>query len=137
MAAPAAPTTTTINWLSEPLDFTPAKAEPAKVVVTQSVTRPRDPKLALLLQRAKVPERSPTVYTVYPSTPDAVAEATARGKKKHLNVRERIAKKLRAGAPRASKTWHPEGLEHAIKLRFESVGRLLKGRPEPYYADEK
>ena len=104
MAATAAPTTTTtINWLDDPLDFSPAK--PA--------AKPLDPKQALL-QRAKVPERSPTVYKVYPRTPDAVAEAVAlakTSKKKSLGVRGRLAKVMRTTMRhKVSKTWHPDCL---------------------------
>jgi hypothetical protein len=135
MAAAAAPPT--FDWVSDPLDFAPAKAEVAKEVLTKSVTRPLDPKLALLMQRAKVPERSPTVYAVYPQTPDNVAATPTRPKKKALGVRERIAKKLRAGAPKISKQrWHAEGLERAMQHRSESIARLLLGRPEPFYVDE-
>ena len=134
MAAAAAPPT--FDWMSDPLDFEPAKAEVAKEVLTKSVTRPLDPRLALLMQRAKVPERSPTVYAVYPQTPDNAAATTTRPKKKALDVRERIAKKLRAGAPKISKRWHADGLERAVQRHRESVARLLAGRVEPFYVDE-
>ena len=104
MAATAAPTTTTnINWLDDPLDFSPAK--PA--------AKPLDPKQALL-QRAKVPERSSTAYTFYPRTPDAVAETAAlakTSKTKSLGVRGRIAKVLRTTMRhKVSKTCHPDCL---------------------------
>jgi hypothetical protein len=128
--ATAAPT---IDWLSDPLDFAPTKAAPfsTTAAATKSVTRPQDSTVALLLQRAKVPERSSTVYTVYPRTPDAVAEAAARPKKKAPDVRARIAKKMRAGAPKISKRWHPEGFAHAMQLCVESKRRLVAGRVEP------
>lgn len=127
----------TIDWLSDPLDFAPAKSAPAEAAPAKSVTGPSDPKLQALLQRAKVPEPARTVYTVYPRTPDTMVEAAARTKKtKHLSARQRIAKVLRRNAPKISKTWHPEGFARAMDHRAESDGRLLAGRAEPYYVSD-